>query len=131
MIKLAQKAKDYFARKDAERRAAYVARYAFNELQFHFLHREITHFKFKHQVEVALSYDSSLDDPLLSLLRTGSEKAVVWGEQRAREILTQANLREGEDFFVGSYINDEIIYFGVLMVQLRDPKWVMVLKLAF
>ena len=131
MIKLAQKAKDYFLRKAAEKRAEYVARYAFFELQFDFIHREIVHHKYKHQVELALIYEEATNDALGGLVRTGADLATVWGEQRACELLTHAGLVEGEDFFVGSYVNDEVVYFGVLMVQLKDPKWIMFLKLAF
>ncbi len=106
----------------SELRTSYAKAHAFNELQFDFIHKPIRHHRYKHQIEIAI--DSSLEkrDIIPSLQHA---------EQKAREILSIDPHKEDRDFFVNTYINDEVIYLGVLLVQVKDPKWIMILRLAF
>lgn len=123
MISISQAVKNYLARKRAEECAAYVERYAFNVLQFEYICEPIKHHKFKHQIEISIGTSS--------LFRKDVDHDLAWAVSEARRILTQEDHKEDRDFFIGSYVNEEIIDFGVLLVQVKDPKWAMILKLAF
>jgi len=132
MIRITQKVKDYFQKRKAVSLAEYIDTYKFDELQFDFIHREINHPIYTCQAELVVDERFYVHPGHLTVFLTEeSREANQNAELHAREILSRAELKEGKDFFVGSYVNDEILSFGVLMVQAKDPKTIMILKLAF
>lgn len=126
-----ERIREYLRKRKDEKRQLYIARYSFDELQFDFIHRNIDHPKFKHQAEFALHPTSDDWDLLADLVDVQSKYLSITAENKAREFFVGLGLKENKDFFVGHYINGELFYFGVLMIQVKDPKWIMMFKLVF
>jgi hypothetical protein len=131
MTQLLSRIRNYFEARKKEKRALYIARYSFDQLDFGFIHRPIDHPKYTYQAEFALHPDITEHDPLAGFFETRSQALAIYTESKARQFFTGLGLIEDKDFFVGTYVTGELFYHGVLMIQVKDPKWIMMFKLVF